>query len=81
VAAIKKDNEIRIAFSGVCAYPFRSKEIEAYLKDNASGETLMNELLSFLPAPILSDIQGSAEYREYILKNTLQEVLERMGAR
>lgn len=81
MAAIKKDNEIRIAISGVCAYPFRSKEIEASFKNNVLGEALMNKLLSFLPAPILSDIQGSAEYREYVLKNTLQEVLERMGER
>ena len=35
VAAIVKDNRIRVAFSGVCEYPFRSDKIETILNDSS----------------------------------------------
>jgi len=79
IAAIKKGNEVRAAFSGVCAYPFREKKVEAILNDSLSGKSQINSLVSLLPGPILSDIQGSAEYREYVLKNILQDIVARMG--
>jgi CO/xanthine dehydrogenase FAD-binding subunit len=79
IAALKKDNQLRAAFSGVCPYPFRKKEIEANLNNPTLGEQQLDILVSLLPGPMLSDIQGSAEYREYVLKTTLSDVLERMG--
>jgi CO/xanthine dehydrogenase FAD-binding subunit len=81
IAAVMKNNQIRTAFSGVCAYPFRSKEIEAGLNNEALGDKKMDMFMSLIPGSILSDIQGSAEYREFVLRNTLCDILERMGVK
>jgi len=76
VAALEINNYIRIAFSGVCGFPFRSYEVEAVLNNNAiNAETRVNEAINNLPAPILNNIQGSTEYRKFVLKNTLLEVI------
>jgi CO/xanthine dehydrogenase FAD-binding subunit len=81
IAAVMKNNQIRAAFSGVCAYPFRSREIEDGLNNEALGDKKMDIFMSLIPGSILSDIQGSAEYREFVLRNTLSDILERMGVK
>ncbi|MCM3698740.1 xanthine dehydrogenase family protein subunit M [Paenibacillus macerans] len=81
VAAIRAGSGIRIAFSGVCAFPFRSAAIEARLnlRDIPLKERV-DQVGSLLPAPILNDIEASAEYRELILKLTLEDILRALGA-
>lgn len=77
LAAIKIDNRLRIAFSGVCAFPFRSLEMEEAINDRrVPPESRIKRAISLLPAPIMNNIQGSAEYRGFVLKNTLWDVLE-----
>ncbi|MFC4767818.1 FAD binding domain-containing protein [Effusibacillus consociatus] len=77
IAALKKENRIRAAFSGVCAFPFRSLEMEDDLNnENLPLEIRIDRAISHLPAPIIDDIRGSSEYREFVLKNTLFEILE-----
>ena len=76
-AAIWKDNNLRIAFSGVCSYPFRSYEIESVLNDRTKSCEKRAEIASnLLPEQVYSDVEGSGEYRLFVLKNTLQELLE-----
>lgn len=76
IAALKKDNQVRVALSGVCAFPFRSKTMEANLNNkNLSLEQRVNEAIKYLPAPIISNVQGSAEYKKFVLKNTLFDAL------
>jgi CO/xanthine dehydrogenase FAD-binding subunit len=80
VSAIRTATEIRVAFSGVCAFPFRSEAVEAIL--NRQGTPLQKriaEAVRSLPAPILSDMKGSAAYRELVLKNTLEDIMNRLG--
>jgi xanthine dehydrogenase molybdenum-binding subunit len=79
VAAVKKDNQIRAAFSGVCAFSFRSKLIEEYLSNSVFDENQMSALESLLPGPILSNLQGSSDYRKYVLGNILSDIIEKMG--
>ena len=76
VAALMKDNQIRTAFSGVCEFPFRSDEIETLLNDSAiSKEEQINQVINHLPGPVVQDIHASAEYRKYVLKNVLTDIL------
>ena len=80
IATLKKDQLIRVAVSGLCAFPFRSRKLEDALnnKKNTINQRI-SEGLKFLPAPILGDIQGSVEYKEFVFKNVLQEALELLG--
>ncbi|MGO4889298.1 FAD binding domain-containing protein [Anaerobacillus sp. MEB173] len=76
-AALKKNEYIKIAFSGLCAFPFRSEHIEEVLNNRQlSIETRIREAIQLMPAPILEDVHGSAEYRLFVLKNTLHDVLD-----
>ncbi|TLS35385.1 FAD binding domain-containing protein [Pseudalkalibacillus caeni] len=77
VASIKKAGTVRIAISGLCPFPFRSKKLEEALNNNdISIESRINEAIQHVPSPILHDVEGSDEYRIFVLKNTLQDVLE-----
>jgi CO/xanthine dehydrogenase FAD-binding subunit len=77
VAAIRKDNRIRAAFSGVCPYPFRSSRMEDDL--NGSGLTDIEKVdhaLTHLPEHPMDDVYGSDRFRKFVLKNTLIDVLK-----
>jgi CO/xanthine dehydrogenase FAD-binding subunit len=79
VAALKKHGRIRVAISGVCAFPFRSLSFEAALNDpTLPWEQRVYQAFRHLPAPILHDSRGSAEYRAFVLKNTLADSFERL---
>lgn len=79
VASIKKENEIRMAFSGVCPFPFRSLEMEKVLSDmELPVEERVEKALQFLPSPVLSDVEGSAAYRLFVLKNTMLDIIQEL---
>lgn len=76
VAALKLGQEVRVAISGMCPFPFRSKEMEASLnKRKLSVDSRIDEALAKVPQPILEDIEGSAKYRRFVLRNLLFDVL------
>ncbi|WP_053368157.1 FAD binding domain-containing protein [Bacillus sp. FJAT-27245] len=76
IAAIKKGEEIRMAFSGVCPFPFRSAEIEEAMNEKAlSPEERADRALGSLPSPILDDVEGSKEFRLYVLKNMIADAI------
>lgn len=77
VVALKKDDKIRIAFSGLCNFPFRSLKVEDCINDkNSSWEERIANALNNLPAPILSNISGSDKYRHFVATETLTNVLQ-----
>lgn len=77
VTALVKDGLLRASFSGLCAYPFRSMEIEQVLNDKAvSVNARVLAVAAMLPDTALSDVAGSGAYRLFVLKNTLQSLLE-----
>jgi CO/xanthine dehydrogenase FAD-binding subunit len=79
VAALRKDDRIRVAFSGLCPFPFRSVELEEELnRRHVPLKTRVDQAVRRLPSPILNDIEGSAEYRIFVLKNLLGDVMEEM---
>lgn len=75
VAALKLKSRLQLAISGVCAFPFRSLELENELNSNAPCETRIAKAVKLLPAPVLDDVEGSAGYREFVLENTLKDTL------
>ncbi|RYD04889.1 hypothetical protein N752_11935 [Desulforamulus aquiferis] len=80
VAALKKDNYLRFAFSGLCSYPFRNEKMEKSLNNQElSKEARIQEAIGYIPAPVINDVHGSADYRIFVLKNTLQDVLDNKG--
>ena len=77
VAALIKDKQIRVAISGVCEYPFRSNEMEAALNDTSFAiNDRIEKAITHLPSAFIQNIEGSAEYREFVLRNVLLETME-----
>lgn len=75
-AALKKEDQIRVAFSGLCSFPFRDQKLEEILnRKETAAEVRIAELLQLIPYPVLDDVEGSSEYRKFILQNTLIDML------
>ncbi|MFJ7747124.1 FAD binding domain-containing protein [Peribacillus sp. NPDC097295] len=80
VTSLKKDGYLRFAFSGVCPYPFRSISMEEILNDQKlSYKDRVLASFEHLPNPILNDIEGSNDYRLFVLENTISAILSRLG--
>ena len=77
LAAVRTDTgKIRVAFSGICENPFRSKKVEKIINDTAlSINDRVERVASSLPLPVISDIEGSMEYRVFVLKNALSDII------
>ena len=79
LAAIEEEDKIKLAFSGLCKFPFRSVGFESeFNKKEASIEERIDRAIDNLPAPVLSDITGSDQYRLFVLKNTLLNIEEKL---
>lgn len=77
IAAIHDEGDIRIAFSGVCSYPFRSKKIEHELNNQSiSLENRISAAVNQLPGPILDDSHASAAFRTFIVRNLILDTIE-----
>lgn len=77
VAALCKDNRLRLGFSGICSYPFRSESIEELINDQTKSiEDRVGLAADLLPEPPYRDREGSGEYRLFVWKNTLRELME-----
>jgi CO/xanthine dehydrogenase FAD-binding subunit len=77
-AGIKVGGKLRIAFSGLFSYPFRSIQIETILNGTGSFEERAEKIADTASENILNDTNGSAAYRKFVLKNTIINVLETM---
>ena len=76
VSAIKTADKMRFAFSGLCAFPFRSEEMETILnQQDLAIDDRISQAIDQLPAPILNDVQGSSTYRTFVLGHTLEETI------
>ncbi|CAG9613013.1 hypothetical protein BACCIP111899_02208 [Bacillus rhizoplanae] len=76
VAAMKYGDEIRMACSGLCAFPFRSLMIEAALNNkHIPLEKRIERALTHIPDPVLDDIRGSRAYRTFVFQYVLHDML------
>lgn len=79
ICAMRADNQVRTAFSGLCDFPFRSTEMENELnKSSLSVEERVNNALDITPVPIPGNPEGSAEYRKFILRNLLTSIVSEL---
>lgn len=78
VCSINYKGQLRFAFSGLCSFPFQSREIDEVLNDPkpALAEKL-DKIHGLLPEPPVTDYQGSGEYRLFVFDNMIRSVLER----
>lgn len=77
VTALWKNQALRVAFSGICSHPFRSLAIEAVLNDTSyTVNERIEKAAELLPEPPYHDVEGSGDYRLFVWKNTLRELLE-----
>jgi CO/xanthine dehydrogenase FAD-binding subunit len=79
LAMLEVDGHKRVAFSGICPYPFRSLELENILNDSSmTYEERANYSVKNLPTSIVNDIYASNDFREFLLKdeiiNSLREL-------
>jgi aerobic carbon-monoxide dehydrogenase medium subunit len=80
VAFLWMDGQVRVAISGLCPFPFRSREVESILNNQqVSLDERIHRVLEVIPGPILDDVEGSADYRLFVLKNLLMDVLSQRG--
>ncbi|MGG3470700.1 FAD binding domain-containing protein [Neobacillus pocheonensis] len=80
ITALKTAEKVRVAISGLCPFPFRSMEVESILNNSGlSIEARVEGAIEVLPNPILDDVEGSAEYRLFVLKNLLYDVMAALG--
>ncbi|MEA4900301.1 FAD binding domain-containing protein [Desulfitobacterium sp.] len=80
LALIKLGDEIRAAVSGLCSFPFRSSRLENEINQiSVPLQTRIDNIMSNLPGPILNNLQGSAEYRDFVFRNTLLDALAKVG--
>jgi CO/xanthine dehydrogenase FAD-binding subunit len=80
IAAIKKEGEVKIAISGLCSFPFRSREMEKHLNNKESKmEERINKAVQHIPGDVLNDVHGSDKYRLFVLKNVLRDAMDSLG--
>ncbi|MBO9129431.1 FAD binding domain-containing protein [Bacillus sp. 165] len=76
MSALKKGNNIRMAFSGLCAFPFRSLYMEAEINNHSLRmEERIERTILQIPASVLDDLRGSKDYRLFVLKNMLLDMV------
>lgn len=77
IAALKMDGNIRIAFSGLCSFPFRSLQVEDDLNNRIlEWNVRVDNVVSHLPAAVLNDDSGTDKYRQFVLRTTLLDTLK-----
>ncbi|MDG5789554.1 FAD binding domain-containing protein [Evansella sp. AB-P1] len=79
IAALKIENTIRLAISGLTEYPFRSQQLEQIINNRSiTTDSRIQYFIENVPTPILNDTEGSDKYRQFVLKNTLKDIISEL---
>ncbi len=82
LGCIREDQELKLAVAGLCAFTFRSRDLEQVLNDRAlSRSEAIGTMIDKLPGAIREDERGSAAYRKALFKKDLERLLTEMGER
>lgn len=80
ICAMQTEGQVRTAFSGLCSFPFRSGEMEKELNNSSKPvEQRADNAIAKIPVPIPNNLEGSAEYRKFILRSLLISILNELG--
>lgn len=76
IACVKKNGQIKMAFSGICGYPFRSKKIEECLNDRSLvlDERVM-QAAGCIPCCSTNKKTGSCNPRGSAVSKTLYDIM------
>ncbi|PLT33510.1 xanthine dehydrogenase family protein subunit M [Bacillus sp. V5-8f] len=76
VASLRAKGQIRVAISGLCPFPFRSPAVESALnRTDLAPEDRVDIAMQKLPQPLLNDTEGSPDFRLFLLRNTLMDII------
>jgi len=79
IVALKSEEGVRYAISGLCPFPFRSIEMEEILNDkNIEDKIRIQNALKIIPTNIIDDIYGSRDFRKYLFENSMLDIVKRM---
>lgn len=79
LAALNDNGIIKAAFSGLFKYPFRSFDLENIINNKALNiNQRINNIISSISSNIYSDLNGSSEYRKFVLQSMLLETIEKL---
>jgi CO/xanthine dehydrogenase FAD-binding subunit len=79
VGFLELDGTLRVAASGLLAFPFRDDEVEKALNETRrTAEKRADEALKRLPGEVRDDQRGSAEYRSHLFRKIIVETVEEM---
>ncbi|MEQ8201061.1 MAG: FAD binding domain-containing protein [Syntrophomonadaceae bacterium] len=81
ICALKADDQIRVACSGVCRFPFRSLAMEQVLNDRSRAPAdRVEQALHLIPGETLDDLEGSSGFRQFVVGKLLQDIINNLGA-
>lgn len=79
ICAMQVDHKVRTAFSGVCDFPFRSLEMENELNNiSLPVDQRVDNAITITPGLIPSNLEGSFEYRKFVLRSLLISILNEL---
>lgn len=79
ISALKVNDYVKYAFSGLCPFPFRDIEIEKILNDKSIEEKeRVFQAANMLPSNIIDDIHSSREFRKHLFENDLLDIVKQM---
>jgi len=82
LGCIREDQELKLAVAGLCAFTFRSSDLEQVLNDRALNRSeAIGTMIAKLPGAIREDERGSAAYRKALFEKDLERLLTEMGER
>lgn len=81
IAAVKEEN-IKMAFSGLISYPFRNPELDKIFNDHTIAfQEKMEIVQKLISSEVLDDIHGSKEYRLFVLQNLITDTFDTLGGK
>ncbi|QUI21348.1 FAD binding domain-containing protein [Vallitalea pronyensis] len=79
LSLVKDQGKLKAAFSAVCKNAFRSRQVEDALNDDTLPlNKRVDRAIHNIPCSIVSNLQGSAPYKKFVLKQQLVEALTQL---
>jgi len=80
VASLLEEGKIRVAFSGLCTFPFRSLQMEKVLNDfDIPLKERINKIVHLVPSYVVDDLLATEKYRLFVLEKALEEIIDEAG--